>query len=267
MEKKEIRIRNAFDHGKVLIGFVTGGDPSMEKSLEFIIKMVEAGCGLIEIGIPFSDPVAEGPVIQEANGRALEAGATTERIFELAAAVREETKTPLVLRTYLNPVFRYGYHAFCKKCKETGVNGILVPDMPYEEKEELAAAAKTYGVALLSLAAPASRQRIRMIAAEAAGFIYVEPLRDSIGTEVQLRTELCGILSEIRAVTDVPAVIAFETDDSAQLTEAARLADGVIIGSSIAKLIAQYREKAGGYLYDYVKKMKEAMQETERNTP
>ena len=167
------KIAQAFKNGKAFIGFVTGGDPSMAKSEEFILEMIRGGADLVEIGIPFSDPLAEGVVIQEANIRALSAGATVDKIFDLVASVRKKTDVPLVFLTYLNPVFNYGYPRFFARCAELGVDGIIIPDLPYEEKGELAEVAASFGVDVISLIAPTSEQRIKQIAQEATGFIYV----------------------------------------------------------------------------------------------
>lgn len=258
-KKAEIKIGDAFRHGKAFIGFVTGGDPSIEKSEEFVLKMVQAGCDLIEIGIPFSDPIAEGPVIQEANLRALSAGATTDRLFGLAAGVREKTDVPLVFLTYLNPVFRYGYEAFCAKCEEAGVNGIILPDMPYEEKQELLPYAEAHKVDIISLIAPTSERRIRMIASEAKGFVYAVSSMGVTGVRSEINTNLDKIIAAVKGVTDVPAAVGFGVSTPEQAAEIARTADGVIVGSAIVSLIAQYGEDAGEYIYDYVKKMKAAL--------
>lgn len=257
--KTDIRIKNAFDHGKAFIGFVTGGDPSIEKSEEFILKMVEAGCDLIEIGIPFSDPIAEGPVIQEANIRALSAGTTTDMLFELAANVRKKTEVPLVFLTYLNPVFRYGYDAFCAKCEEAGVNGIIIPDMPYEEKGELLPFAKEHYVDVISLVAPTSEQRVKEIASEAAGFVYVVSSMGVTGVRSEIKTDLEAILSAVKASADVPAAVGFGVSTPKQAAKIAQMADGVIVGSAIVKIIAKYGEDAGEHVYDYVKSMKDAI--------
>lgn len=256
---KKIEIKNAFDHGKAFIGFVTGGDPTMEKSEEIILKMVEAGCDLIEIGIPFSDPIAEGPVIQEANLRALAAGATTDKMFELAANVRKKSDVPLVFLTYLNPVFRYGYDEFCAKCEEVGVNGIIIPDMPYEEKAELLPYAKEHGVDVISLIAPTSEQRIKTIASEATGFIYVVSSMGVTGVRSEIKTDLVSIVEAVKSASDVPAAVGFGVSTPEQAAKIAQIADGVIVGSAIVKIIEKYGQDAGTHVYEYVKSMKDAI--------
>lgn len=258
-KKTEIKIRDAFDHGKAFIGFVTGGDPSMEKSEEFILKMVEAGCDLIEIGIPFSDPIAEGAVIQEANLRALSAGATTDKLFGLAARVREKTDVPLVFLTYVNPVFHYGYDVFCAKCREAGVNGLIIPDLPYEERGELLPFARAHQVEVVSLVAPTSEQRIRAIASEAEGFVYVVSSMGVTGVRNEIKTDLGAMLAQVKAAAKIPAAVGFGVSTPAQAAEIARIADGVIVGSAIVDIIGRYGEDAAEHLYTYVKGMKDAM--------
>lgn len=257
---KKIKIKDAFENGKAFIGFVTGGDPSIEKSEEIILKMVEAGCDLVEIGIPFSDPIAEGPVIQEANIRALSAGTTTDKIFELAENVRKKTKVPLVFLTYLNPVFHYGYERFFEKCEEAGVNGIILPDMPYEEKGELEQYAGKYGVDIISLIAPTSKERIKSIAKEAAGFVYVVSSMGVTGVRKEITTDLGAILSAVKEATDVPAAVGFGVNTPEQAAKISKIADGVIVGSAIVKIIAEHGDAAASYVYDYVKRMKAGMQ-------
>lgn len=252
-------IKRAFEQGKAFVGFLTGGDPSIEKSEEFIMRMVEAGCDLIEIGIPFSDPIAEGPVIQAANIRALAAGTTTDRLFELAGNVRKKTDVPLVFLTYLNPIFKYGYEAFCKKCQESGVDGLIVPDMPYEEKEELQAIAVNYGVDIISLIAPTSRERIRMITKDAAGFLYIVSSMGVTGVRSEIKTNLEEMMASVRKEAKVPAAIGFGISTPEQAKEMAGIADGVIVGSAIVKLIEQYGADAGQPVYDYVKRIKDAI--------
>jgi len=252
------RIENAFAK-KAFIGFLTGGDPSIAKTKEFILEMVQGGADLVEIGIPFSDPIAEGPVIQEANVRALNAGANTKRMFELVASVREETDIPLVFLTYLNPVFHYGYEAFFGKCEECGLDGIIIPDVPFEEKDEVVGIAANHGVDVISLIAPTSDDRVRMIAKEASGFIYVVSSMGVTGVRSEIKTDLTSILETIKQETKVPCAVGFGINTPEQAREIARDADGVIVGSAIVKIIAEYGDAAGAHIYEYVKKMKEAV--------
>ncbi|GHT74584.1 tryptophan synthase alpha chain [Spirochaetia bacterium] len=249
----------AFNHGKAFIGFVTGGDPTIEKSEEFILEMVRAGADLVEIGIPFSDPIAEGPVIQEANIRALAAGSTTDKIFGLVEKVRQKTVVPLVFLTYLNPVFHYGYDRFFQRCQKTGVDGIIIPDLPFEEQGEVRDAALRYGVDLISLIAPTSQERIREIARTAKGFLYLVSSMGVTGVRGEIQTDLGTIIAAVKAQTTVPAAVGFGIHTPAQAAEIAGIADGVIVGSAIVKIVAEYGEKAGPHIYRYVKEMKGAI--------
>jgi tryptophan synthase alpha chain len=252
-------VKNAFKNGKAFIGFVTGGDPSIEKSYEFILKMIEAGADLIEIGVPFSDPVAEGPVIQNANIRALNGGATLQKIFELIARVREKSAVPLVILTYLNPVFHLGYAEFFKKCKKTGADGVIIPDLPFEERGEVIPYAEDSGVDLISLVAPTSKERIKEIAKAATGFVYIVSSMGVTGVRSEISANLSEIVGEIRAVSNVPAAVGFGINTTEQAAEIAKTADGVIVGSAIVKIIEKYGGGAGDYIYAYVKEMKEAI--------
>lgn len=253
------KIEKAFQNGKAFIAFLTGGDPSIEKSEEFILQMVKGGADLIEIGIPFSDPVAEGPVIQQANIRALSAGATTDKIFELVEAVRKKSEVPLVFLTYLNPVFHYGYDRFFARCHALGVDGIIIPDLPFEEKGELSGIAERYGVDVISLIAPTSEQRIKQIAQEAKGFLYVVSSMGVTGMRSELKTDLKSILATAKEAGNIPAAVGFGINTPEQAKEIASIADGVIVGSAIVKMIGKYGDAAGSYLFEYVKCMKEAM--------
>lgn len=252
------KIAEAFENGTAFIGFLTAGDPTIDKTVEYILAMEEAGCDLIEIGIPFSDPMAEGVVIQDANVRALKHDTTTDDVFDIVRRVRQKSDVPLVFLTYINPVFFYGYEKFFKRCAELGVDGIISPDLPYEEKGEIADIAKDNGVDVISLIAPTSSKRIKMIAADATGFIYVVSSLGVTGMRSEIKTDLDAILSDIREVTDLPLAVGFGINTPEQASEIGNIADGVIVGSAIVKLIEQYGENATGALKKYVKSMKEA---------
>ena len=253
------KIHEAFENKKAFIAFLTGGDPDFETSVNLIKEAAKAGADLIEIGMPFSDPIAEGPVIQEANIRALSGGMTTDRIFDLVKEVRKDVTVPLVFLTYLNPVYHYGTEKFFRSCKDTGVNGIIIPDMPFEEKGEILESAKKYGVELISLIAPTSDERIKMIAREAEGFIYVVSSLGVTGVRSEIKTDLKSIVESIREVTRIPTAIGFGISTPEQAEKMAKTADGVIVGSAMVKIVAQYGKDAAPYLYDYVKSMKEAV--------
>lgn len=254
------RIKNAFDHKKAFIGFLTAGDPTLDKTEEFVMEMVDAGAGLIELGIPFTDPIADGPVIQEANIRALEAGCTTDKIFDMVASLRKKTDVPIVFLGYLNTMFVYGYEKFCKRCQECGVDGLIVPDLPYEEKDEMAPIAKAYDVDVITMIAPTSKQRIEMLAKEATGFIYVVSSMGVTGARSEIKTDLAEIVEVIRGVTDTPAAIGFGINTKEQVTKYSAIADGAIVGSAIVKIIAQYGENAGKKLHKYVEEMVSGLQ-------
>ncbi|GHU98516.1 tryptophan synthase alpha chain [Clostridia bacterium] len=253
------RIQNAFKNGKAFIGFLTGGDPSIEKSEEFILEMVRAGADLIEIGIPFSDPIAEGPVIQKADIRALNDGATVDKIFASAARIRQKADVPLVFLTYLNPVFRCGYGNFFRRCAEAGVDGVIIPDLPFEEQGEARAAGAKTGVDLISLVAPTSAERIRAIAKAAKGFVYVVSSMGVTGVRSRFETDVAALVRAVKAETSVPAAVGFGVSAPDQAAALAVHADGVIVGSAIVRLVEQYGANAGPYIYDYVKKMKQAL--------
>ncbi len=253
------RIGKAFENGKAFIGFLTAGDPSLEKTEEFALEMVRAGCDLIELGIPFSDPIAEGPVIQQADLRSLSAGTTTDRVFQMAADLRSKTEIPLVFMTYYNPVFSYGNERFFARCKESGMDGIIVPDLPFEEKGEITEIAAKNGVKVISMIAPTSQERIRMIAKESEGFLYVVSSLGVTGVRTEIETDLDSILKIVRENTDTPAAVGFGISTPEQAAKIGRIADGVIVGSAIEKLIAKDGPEAGKEIYTYVKSMKDAL--------
>lgn len=250
---------NAFKHGKAFIPFVTAGDPNLEVTKEIILAMEKAGADLIEIGIPFSDPVAEGVVIQAADERALKAGTTTDKIFDMVAEVRKESNIPLAFMTYINPVYVYGVDKFCKKAAELGIDALIIPDVPYEEKNEVAPFCDKYGIDLISFIAPTSHDRIKTIAKEAQGFVYCVSSMGVTGVRQKITTNLGEMTSLVREVTNVPAAIGFGISTPQQAQEMAQYADGVIVGSAIVKICAQYGERCVPYVYDYVKEMKDAV--------
>lgn len=253
------KIAKAFEKGKAFIGFVTAGDPDLETSRQIMLKMAQAGCDLIEIGIPFSDPIAEGPVIQEANLRALAQKTTTDKVFALTKKVAAEVDIPLVYMTYLNVLFKYGYDRFLERARDAGVSGVIIPDLPYEEKDELQSVAKKYSVEVVSLIAPTSENKIKLIASEAEGFVYTVSSMGVTGTRENITTDLETIISHIREVTDIPVAVGFGINTPDQAKQYAAVADGVIVGSAIVKIIAEYGKNAPDRVYDYVKSMKDAV--------
>ncbi len=252
-------IRKAFEKGKAFIPFITCGDPDLETTASVIRAAAEAGADLIELGIPFSDPTAEGPVIQAASLRALQGGVTTDKIFDLVREIRKDVTIPLVFMTYANVVFSYGTERFMATCEEIGIDGVILPDVPFEEKEEFASICEQHGIDFISLIAPTSAQRIAMIAKEAAGFLYVVSSLGVTGTREEITTDLEGMIQEVRAHTDVPCAIGFGISTPEQAKEMAAIADGAIVGSAIVKIVAEYGKEAAPHVAEYVKKMKEAV--------
>lgn len=253
------RIKKAFEKGKAFIGFVTAGDPSLNKTEEFILAMDKAGADIIEIGIPFSDPVAEGMVIQKANIRALAVGTTTEKVFEMVKSARKTTQKPLVFLTYLNPVYTYGYERFFSRCSDCGIDGIIIPDLPFEEKNELLPYCEKYGVDLISLIAPTSVDRITMIASQAQGFVYCVSSMGVTGVRSEIKTNLEEIINAIRTATDIPVAVGFGISTPEQAAQISRYADGVIVGSAIVKIVEQYGENATIPIQKYIRDMKASL--------
>jgi len=253
------KIKNAFKNGRAFIGFLTAGDPNIEKSEEFILAMANSGVDLIEIGIPFSDPVAEGKVIEAANVRALANGTTPDDVFNMVKSVREKTDVPLAFLTYLNPVFNYGYDVFFKKCKEVGIDGIIIPDLPFEERGEVLPYAKENGVDVISMIAPTSEDRIKKIAEKAEGFIYVVSSMGVTGVRSEIKSDIHSIVDAIRQVSATPIAVGFGISTPKQAYDISRFADGVIIGSAIVKIIETYGENSKEYLEKYVKEIKDSM--------
>lgn len=244
---------------KVFIPFITAGDPSLEKTEEMIYAMEKAGAGIIEIGIPFSDPVAEGPVIQAADCRALQAGCTIDKIFAMLKRVRKNTQVPLVFLTYINPIFTYGCSKFFYNCQECQISGVIIPDVPFEEKGEVLKYCQQYGVNLISLIAPTSEQRIKMIAKEAMGYIYVVSSLGVTGVRTTITTDIGAIVEQIRQVTKVPIAVGFGISTPKQAIKMSRLSDGAIVGSAIVKIVAENGENCVDPVADYVKTMVEAV--------
>ncbi|MBQ2608733.1 MAG: tryptophan synthase subunit alpha [Butyrivibrio sp.] len=252
-------IKKAFENGKAFIAFITCGDPDLETTKKVVLEACKNGADLIELGIPFSDPTAEGPVIQGANIRALAGGVTTDKVFDLVRELRKETDTPFVFMTYANVVFSYGSEKFISLCKETGVDGIILPDLPFEEKEEFSPVCDKYGVDLISLIAPTSENRISMIAKEAQGFIYIVSSLGVTGTRSEIKTDLDSIVKVIRENTDIPCAIGFGISTPEQAAKMSAISDGAIVGSAIIKILEKYGKEAPKYVGEYVKSMKDAL--------
>ena len=252
-------IAKAFEHGKAFIPFLTCGDPDLETTAAAVRAAVANGADLIELGIPFSDPTAEGPVIQGANLRALTAGTTTDKVFDLVRDLRKDVTIPLVFMTYANVVFSYGAEKFIATCQEIGIDGLILPDLPYEEKDEFLPLCRQYGVDLISMIAPTSEQRIAMIAKEAEGFLYLVSSLGVTGTRSEIKTDLASIVKLVRENTDLPCAIGFGISTPEQARAMATLSDGAIVGSAIVKIVAQYGTDAPEEVGKYIKMMKDAL--------
>ena len=253
------RIASAFADGKAFVAFITCGDPDLETTAAVVRAAVENGADLIELGIPFSDPTAEGPVIQGANLRALRGGVTTDGIFALVRELRRDVAVPMVFMTYANVVYSYGTQRCLSACSEAGIDGLILPDLPFEEKEEFLPDCRRYGVALISLIAPTSENRIAMIAREAEGFVYLVSSLGVTGTRSEITTDLAAIVRVIRENTSVPCAIGFGISTPEQARRMAALSDGAIVGSAIVRLVETYGKDSPPHVGEYVKQMKNAM--------
>lgn len=252
-------INKAFENGKAFIAFITCGDPDLETTAKAVKAAAENGADLIELGIPFSDPTAEGPVIQGANIRALKGGITTDKVFDFVKEIRRDVKIPMVFMTYANVVFSYDADKFISKCNEVGIDGIILPDLPFEEKEEFSPICDKYDVDLISLIAPTSENRIAMIAKEAKGFLYVVSSLGVTGARSEIKTDLKAIVDVVRDNTDIPCAIGFGISTPEQAKKMADVSDGAIVGSAIIKLLEKYGTEAPKYIGEYVKSMKDAL--------
>ncbi len=253
------KIAEAFANGKAFIPFITVGDPDAQTTAACVREMVAAGADLIELGIPFSDPTAEGPVIQGANLRALNGGMTTDKVFDLVRDLRKDVTIPMVFMTYANVVFSYGAERFIRTCSEVGIDGLILPDLPFEEKEEFLPTCHEYGVDLISLIAPTSENRIAMIAREAEGFIYLVSSLGVTGVRSEIKTDLESIVKVVRENTNVPCAIGFGISEPAQARKMADISDGAIVGSAIIRLLERYGKEAPAQVGAYVKSMKDAL--------
>lgn len=254
------RVQEAFSKGKAFIPFITAGDPDIETTEKLIYAMEKAGADLIEIGIPFSDPTAEGPVIQEANERSLANGCTTDKIFDMVKRIRENTQIPLAFMTYINPIFTYGKDRFMAACKEVGIDAVIIPDLPFEEKDEINESCEKYGVELVSLIAPTSHERVTKIAKEAKGFVYCVSSLGVTGVRSEIRTDIGEMVKLVREANDIPVAVGFGISTPEQAAKMASVSDGAIIGSAIVKIVAEYGKNSEQPVYNYVKSIKDALE-------
>ena len=261
------RIRGAFYDGagnarKALITFITGGDPDIAATERLIAAMEAADADIIEIGVPFSDPIAEGIVIQAADERALAGGCTTDALFEMVGRLRGSVRIPLLFMTYVNPIFTYGKRRFMRRCAECGVDGVIVPDMPFEEKGELSDLCKNHGIDLISMIAPTSNysdERIQMIAKEAEGFLYCVSSLGVTGVRSEIKTDVKTLIEQVRKVSDIPCAVGFGISTPEQAKNMASVSDGVIVGSAIVRIVGEYGGDCIEPVKKYVSEMKKAI--------
>lgn len=253
------KIASAFDHGKALIPFITCGDPSLDRTAEYVHAVVEAGADLVELGIPFSDPTAEGAVIMEADARALASSTTTEKVFDLVRSLRRDITVPMVFMTYANVLFSYGSEDFIRTSREIGIDGFIIPDVPFEEKEEFDGFCKKYDTDLISMIAPTSEDRISMIAKEASGFLYCVSSLGVTGTRSSITTDVGAMVRTAKKAQDIPCAIGFGISTPDQAAAMAAVSDGAIVGSAIMKLIAKQGPDTASEVYRFVKSLKDAI--------
>lgn len=254
-----IKLSKAFEKGKAFIAFLTAGDPDIETTERLLPAMAQAGADLIEIGIPFSDPVAEGVVIQDADMRSLAAGTTTDKVFDMVQRTAPKCSCPLAVMTYINVIYVYGVEKFIKKCVDTGISAVIVPDVPYEERQELTPVCERYGVEFISFIAPTSKERIQTIAKDASGFIYCVSSLGVTGVRTEIKTDVGEMIRLAREVTQVPCAVGFGIATPQQAKKMAAISDGVIVGSAIVKIIARYGRDSVEPVAQYVKSMKDAI--------
>lgn len=258
-------IAEAFASGKAFIPFVTCGDPNLETTAAIVRELADAGAAVIELGIPFSDPTAEGPVIQEANIRSLAAGTDTDDVFALVSSLRAgdadhaPVECPLVVMTYANVVFHYGIERFCENAAKAGIDGMILPDVPFEEKDEFAGICRDHGLVLISMIAPTSEERIAMIAREAEGFVYLVSSLGVTGMRNSFNTDLGSIVERIKQTTDVPVAIGFGISNAEQAQTMSQIADGVIVGSAIVKQVAEHGDASHSIIGAYARGIVEAI--------
>lgn len=250
------RIADAFKGKKAFISFITGGDPTIETTEKLILAMEAAGTDIIEIGIPFSDPIAEGIVIQEADKRALAAGCTVDQLFAMVKRVRTKTNIPLLFMTYVNPIYVYGKEKFFANCKACGIDGIIVPDVPFEEKDELEEECNKYDICLISMIAPTSGSRIKTIASQAKGFLYCVSSLGVTGVRSEINTDISALIETVKEVSTVPCAVGFGISTPEQARDMSQISDGVIVGSSIIKIIAEHGENSEEPVKEFISKMK-----------
>lgn len=248
-------ISKAFENNKALAGFITAGDGGIELCEEILIKMSQAGCDFIVLGIPFSDPIAENIVVQEANIRSLKNGTYTDDVFSLVKRVTEKTNIPIVLKSYLNVLFKYGYDKFLNNAKISGVSSVIVPDMPFEEQEELETVAKKYDVEVISTFTTNSGKRIKMVSKDAKGFLC-EFVSEN---DKQNNDNIISTVKIAKENTNIPVVLNLGTVNKQEVVKYAEFADGVIIDTELVRIIEKSKENAPAEIYNFIKSIKESL--------
>jgi len=238
MNRIEAKFAQLKEEGKKAhIGFLTGGDPSIDKTPELIKALVEGGSDIVEIGVPFSDPLADGPVIQAAANRALSGGVTVDKIFDMVKEVRKEVEVPLVFLMYVNTLLVYGKEKFMANCKDAGIDGLIIPDVPYEEQGEILPLMKDYGIELIPLVAPTSKDRVAKITESSNGFVYCVSSMGVTGRNSEFHSTINAYIEDVRSQTDLPLAIGFGISTNDDVKRFESIADGVIVGSAIVNEI------------------------------
>jgi len=231
------KLEEVFKNKKAFIPFVVADDPDFDTTVKNVLTLANNGADIIELGIPFSDPVADGPIIQAADLRAFAAGVNTDVVFDIVGKIRESTDIPLIFLTYTNIVYKYGYERFCKRCHDLNISGLVIPDLPLEEQGDLAEYTDQYDISLIQLIAPTSGNRISKIAAQAKGFIYMVSSMGVTGKREDFSNELSSTIEKIKEVTDVPVAIGFGIHSAQQAKDLSEIADGIIIGSAVVEIV------------------------------
>ncbi len=245
---------------KALIAYVMAGDPTLAQTEKIVLEIEKAGADLIELGVPFTDPVADGPVIQRASERALQQGTNLHAILDRVARLRRKTDIPIVLMSYCNPVYAFGLSSFFKKANDVGVDGLIVPDLPYEEADDFIALRGRYGIDLIFLVAPTTpRARVQKILKSASGFIYYVSLTGITGARLTEKEVLQERVCEVKGMTDLPVVVGFGISSQKEASDIACFSDGVIVGSAIVKMIEDHRPHFISPLRKFISSLKEGM--------
>lgn len=260
------RIKQTFDalkreNRKALITFITAGDPTIETTKKLVIEMEKRGANIIELGIPYSDPIAEGPVIQAANSRALKNNLRLKDIMAAAAEIRKEVSVPLIYLLYFNSILQYGIEKFLRDCVNSGVDGLIIPDLPYEEKNEIADSASKYNIDIISMVSPTSKDRIEKIAKDAKGFLYCVSSLGVTGVRNNFDTDFAEFFGHIDRYANVPKAVGFGISTGEQIRNLRRFCDGIIIGSAIVKKVEESscEEDAVEKVGEYVQAMRNAL--------